>query len=89
MYVLHLTEVLLINNTKMKLCVCVCARVFERKAVIATEYKTARFLQRKKNVFFFFMFLFLSPFSNTIEPKGHFIDHSEVMSPVVCLLSLT
>lgn len=28
MYVLHLTEVLLINNTKMKLCVCVrvCAR---------------------------------------------------------------
>lgn len=86
MYELHLTEVLLINNTKMKL--CVCARVFERKAVIATEYKAARFLQRKR-CFFFLFYVFVSPFSNTIEPKGHFIDHSEVMSPIVCLLSLT
>lgn len=87
MYGLHLTEVLLINNTKMKLCVW----VFERKAVIATEYKAARFLQRKMFFFFFFLcFCFsFSPFSNTIEPKGHFIDHSEVMSPIVCLLSLT
>lgn len=70
-----------------------CARVFERKAVIATEYKAARFLLRK-NCFFFSFFILnvlvsLSPFSNTIEPKGHFIDHSEVMSPIVCLLSLT
>lgn len=65
------------------------ARVFERKAVIATEYKAARFLQKKKTVFFFMFFVSLSPFSNTIEPKGHFIDHSEVMSPIVCLLSLT
>lgn len=36
---------------------------------------------------FFSLCLSLSPFSNTIEPKGHFIDHSEVMSPIVCLLS--
>lgn len=69
---------------------CVCTGVFERKAVIATEYKAARFLQR--NVLFFLFslsflcFLLLSPFSNTIEPKGHFIDHSEVMSPIVCLV---
>lgn len=69
----------------------VCAGVFERKAVIATEYKAARFLQR--NVLFFssslclfYVFVSLSPFSNTIEPKGHFIDHSEVMSPIVCLV---
>lgn len=59
MYVLHLTEVLLIN-TKMKLCVCVCvcAWMFERKAVIPTEYKAARFLQGKE-VFSFFLILFL------------------------------
>lgn len=61
-------------------------RVFERKAVIATEYKAARFLQRKKCFLFYVLFLSLSPFSNTIEPKGHFIDHSEVMSPIVCLV---
>lgn len=60
MYVLHLTEVLLINNTKMKL--CVCARVSERKAVIATEYKAARFLPRKKCVFLFYVLLSLSFF---------------------------
>ena len=62
--------------------------------MIATEYKAARFLQENNVLFHFFMFLFLSfslslSFSNTIEHKGHFIDHSEVMSPVVRLLSLT
>lgn len=60
-----------------------CAGVWE-KAVIATEYKAARFLQRK--CFFLFLCFCFSPFSNTIEPKGHFIDHSEVMSPSVCLV---
>lgn len=68
MYGLHLTEVLLINNTKMKLCVW----VFERKAVIATEYKAARFLQRK--MFFFFSFyVFVSPsllFLTPLNLKG-------------------
>lgn len=57
--------------------------MFERKAVIPTEYKAARFLQRKE-VFSFFLSCF--SFSNTIEPKGHFIDHSEVMSPVMSLV---
>lgn len=66
MYVLHLTEVLLINNTKMKL--CVCARVFERKAVIATEYKAARFLQR--NFFSFLCFCFSLLFLTPLNLKG-------------------
>lgn len=51
--------------------------------MIPTEYKAARFLQRKE-VFSFFLSCF--SFSNTIEPKGHFIDHSEVMSPVMSLV---
>lgn len=37
MYELHLTEVLLMDILKSKLCV-------ERKAVIATEYRAAHFL---------------------------------------------
>lgn len=81
MYEPHLTEVLLMD-VKLKLCVWTLAR----KAVIATEYKAAHFL-----MVFFFLFnivVFLS-FSNNIEPKGHFIDHSEVVSSVVRLLSLT
>lgn len=58
---MNLTEVLLINGTKMKLCVWArgCLR---EKAVIATEYKAARFLQ--KCFFFFYVFvslLFLTP----------------------------
>lgn len=66
--------------------------MFERKAVIATKYKTAHFLiffPLLFDVFFFCLSLSHSNFSNNIEPKGHFIDHSEVMSPIVCLLSLT
>lgn len=66
MYVLHLTEVLLIN-TKMKLCVCVCAWMFERKAVIPTEYKAARFLQEKKCFLFFYL---VSLFLTLLNLKG-------------------
>lgn len=62
----------------------VCAWVFERKAVIATEYKAARFLQRWCVPFLCSSF----SFSNTTEPKGHFIDHSEVMLPDVYLIYL-
>lgn len=40
MYELQLTEVLLMDIMKLKLCVC----TVERKAVIATEYKAAHFL---------------------------------------------
>ncbi len=84
MYELHLTEVLLINNTKMKL--CACAGVWEKKLWLPLNIKQ-HVSYKEKDVFLFYVFV--SPFSNTIEPKGHFIDHSEVMSPIVCLLSLT
>lgn len=39
---------------------------------------------KEKKCFLFFLSCF--SFSNTIEPKGHFIDHSEVMSPVMSLV---
>lgn len=53
----HLTEVLMMNNTENEAYVRVCAAVCvfaKKKAVIAIEYKAARFLQMGKKSFHFF-----------------------------------
>lgn len=83
MYVLHLTEVLLIN-TKMKPRVSECWR--EKLWLPLNIKQHVSYKDKCFSYFLFFYILFLvSVFSNTTEPKGHFIDHSEVMSPDLCL----
>lgn len=58
-YVLHLTEVLLINMTKMKLCVCVRGCVWEKLWLPLTIKQHVSY---KENFFVFYVFVSLSFF---------------------------